>query len=157
MSETTEEEQKKKEESWVSSKWRPCMGWLYMGTCAADFILFPILWALVQVMTKQSVTQWNPITLQGAGLYHVAMGAVLGVAAWSRGQEKMAGAANAPAIPGMPPTSPSPMGMQTPPTRPPLTPQTQTAAYQSRPIPSQTDHEDADMMRPRNDPESRMR
>jgi hypothetical protein len=37
--------------------------------------------------------QWLPITLGGGGLFHVAMGAVLGVTAWSRGQEKIAGAA----------------------------------------------------------------
>lgn len=37
-------------------------------------------------------SQWDPLTLKGAGLFHLAMGAVLGVAAWSRGQEKMSGA-----------------------------------------------------------------
>lgn len=82
-------ENKNNEESWINSKWRPCMGWLYMATCAFDFILGPIFWAILQASAKQGVTQWIPLTLQGAGLYHVAMGAVLGVAAWSRGQEKM--------------------------------------------------------------------
>jgi len=33
---------------------------------------------------------WQPLTLGGGGLYHLAMGAVLGIAAWSRGQEKIA-------------------------------------------------------------------
>jgi len=32
------------------------------------------------------------LTLQGAGLYHVAMGAVLGLTAFGRTQEKIAGA-----------------------------------------------------------------
>ena len=83
----------KKKEDWMNSKWRPAMGWIYMVTCTSDFILFPVLWSVLQTMTGAAVTQWNPITLQGAGLYHLAMGAVLGVAAWSRGQEKMAGVA----------------------------------------------------------------
>ena len=84
-------EPEKKEESWITSKWRPAMGWLYMGTCACDFVIFPVLWSVLQALQGGQVTsQWNPITLQGAGLYHLAMGAVLGVAAWSRGQEKMA-------------------------------------------------------------------
>jgi hypothetical protein len=34
-----------------------------------------------------------PLTLQGAGLYHIAMGAVLGVAAYGRSQEKISGKA----------------------------------------------------------------
>lgn len=79
-------------EDWMSKKWRPMMGWVYMITCSVDFILFPVLWSILQAVSNGQVTsQWNPITLQGAGLYHLAMGAVLGVAAWSRGQEKMAG------------------------------------------------------------------
>jgi hypothetical protein len=32
---------------------------------------------------------WKPLTLEGSGLFHVAMGAVLGVTAWTRGQEKI--------------------------------------------------------------------
>ena len=35
-----------------------------------------------------------PLTLQGAGLFHIAMGAVLGIAAFGRTQEKIAGTAN---------------------------------------------------------------
>lgn len=82
---------KKQQEHWMQSKWRPAMGWVYMVTCTCDFILFPVAWSMLQAFLGTGVTQWNPITLQGAGLYHLAMGAVLGVAAWSRGQEKMAG------------------------------------------------------------------
>jgi len=87
-------ESEKKKEDWMNSKWRPAMGWIYMATCTADFILFPILWSLLQAMLKQPVTQWQPLTLQGAGLYHIAMGAVLGIAAMGRTQEKIAGANN---------------------------------------------------------------
>jgi hypothetical protein len=38
--------------------------------------------------------QWQPLTLQGAGLFHISMGAVLGLAAYGRTQEKLAGANN---------------------------------------------------------------
>ena len=79
---------------WINKKWRPVMGWIYMLTCTMDFIVFPILWSLLQAMSKGSVTsQWQPLTLQGAGLYHIAMGAVLGIAAYGRTKEKVAGAA----------------------------------------------------------------
>jgi hypothetical protein len=83
----------KKKEDWMNSKWRPMMGWSYMLTCIADFVIFPVLWSIVQVIGGGEVkTQWQPITLQGAGLYHIAMGAVLGIAAYGRTQEKVAGA-----------------------------------------------------------------
>lgn len=76
---------------WINKKWRPMMGWTYMATCTFDFIIAPILWSIVQALTHggQVASQWQPLTLQGAGLYHVAMGAVLGVAAFGRTKEKI--------------------------------------------------------------------
>lgn len=75
----------------MKSFWRPAMGWLYMLTCFCDFVAFPVMWGLLQAVTNHTVTtQWNPITLQGAGLYHLAMGAILGIAAYGRTQEKKA-------------------------------------------------------------------
>ncbi len=80
-------------EQWINRKWRPMMGWVYMVTCSFDFIIAPILWAMLQSNSMGDVTlQWSPITLQGAGLYHVAMGAVLGLTAFGRTQEKIVGA-----------------------------------------------------------------
>ena len=78
----------------MNSKWRPMMGWMYMLVCMFDMILFPILWSLLQTVTHTPITQWNPLTLQGAGLFHIAMGAVLGIAAFGRTQEKLNGANN---------------------------------------------------------------
>lgn len=77
---------------WINKKMRPMMGWIYMLTCTMDFVVFPILWSLLQSLSHGSVTsQWQPLTLQGAGLYHIAMGAVLGIAAYGRTKEKVAG------------------------------------------------------------------
>jgi hypothetical protein len=59
-----------------------------------DFIIFPVLWSILQAALKQPVTAWQPITLQGAGLFHLSMGAIIGVAAFGRTQEKLAGANN---------------------------------------------------------------
>jgi hypothetical protein len=82
-------------EDWMNSKWRPMMGWMYMTVCMCDFIIFPVLWSLLQSMSKGAVTsQWQPLTLQGAGLFHIAMGGVLGLAAYGRTQEKLNGANN---------------------------------------------------------------
>ena len=92
MSEETcaKSESAKKNEDWMNSKWRPAMGWMYMLVCTTDFVIFPVLWSLVQSMFHGQVTnQWQPLTLQGAGLFHMAMGAILGIAAYGRTQEKL--------------------------------------------------------------------
>jgi Holin of 3TMs, for gene-transfer release len=85
-------ESAKKNEDWMNTKWRPAMGWMYMLICVTDFVIFPVLWSLLHTVTHSgNVQQWNPLTLQGAGLFHMAMGAILGIAAYGRTQEKMAG------------------------------------------------------------------
>ena len=94
MSEEVKSASEQKKEDWMNSKWRPMMGWMYMLVCTMDMVIFPILWSLLQTMTHSPITQWNPLTLQGAGLFHIAMGAVLGIAAFGRTQEKLGGANN---------------------------------------------------------------
>ena len=85
-------ESEKRKEDWLNTKWRPMMGWSYMATCITDFVIFPILWSVIQMIGGGEVKmQWQPLTLQGAGLYHIAMGAVIGLAAWGRTQEKLNG------------------------------------------------------------------
>ena len=88
-----EEKDEKGGAEWMQKYWRPAMGWMYMLICLADMLVFPILWSLLQAMMHMPITQWNPLTLQGAGLFHIAMGAVLGISAFGRTQEKLAGTA----------------------------------------------------------------
>lgn len=78
--------------SWITTQWRPMMAIVYMVVIVFDFVLFPIGWTIIQAMLVDGITslQWNPITLISGGLFHAAMGAVLGVAAWTRGKEKIA-------------------------------------------------------------------
>ena len=99
-------EEIKKDEDWMQKKWRPAMGWMYMLVCTMDMVVFPVAWSLLQTITHTPITQWNPLTLQGAGLFHLAMGAVLGIAAFGRTQEKIAGSANN-VSPVTTPTTPS--------------------------------------------------
>ena len=83
-----------KDEDWMQKKWRPAMGWMYMVVCMFDMVIFPVLWSILQAFQHGQVhNQWQPLTLQGAGLFHLAMGAVLGIAAFGRTQEKVAGTA----------------------------------------------------------------
>ena len=104
------QEEIKKDEDWMQKKWRPAMGWMYMLVCTCDMVIFPVLWSVLQTIQHQTITQWNPLTLQGAGLFHLAMGAVLGIAAFGRTQEKIAGTAtnSIPAAPSFPAVTPTP-------------------------------------------------
>jgi hypothetical protein len=81
---------KGKEEDWMTKKWRPMMAVTYMAINIFDFILGPILYNLLQYWNPgQAIGMWQPLTLQGGGLIHISFGAILGVAAWTRGQEKV--------------------------------------------------------------------
>jgi hypothetical protein len=107
----------KKKEDWMNTKWRPMMGWTYMLTCISDFVIFPILWSTVQALGQGQVNmQWQPITLQGAGLLHIAKGAILGIAVYCRTKEKLEGANNGgislPSNVGTTYTPPAPVGQQ---------------------------------------------
>jgi len=99
-------EESKKEtktsEHWMKSYWRPAMGWLYMLICAFDFIIAPILSMMMPIFLKGlgattvTYTQWQSLTLANGGLIHLAFGAILGITAYGRTQEKTsAGAAAA--------------------------------------------------------------
>lgn len=78
-------------EDFMTSKWRPMMAITYMLTILFDFIVGPIIFNVLQYWNPgQAVTSWTPLTLQGGGLYHLAMGAILGISAFTRGQEKVA-------------------------------------------------------------------
>jgi hypothetical protein len=79
---------------WMTTKWRPMMAVTYMAICICDFILFPIGFTIVQYDETQAANdafrQWQPLTLQGGGFIHMAFGAILGITALTRGQEKIA-------------------------------------------------------------------
>lgn len=81
---------------WMTTKWRPLMAITYMATIWFDFIIGPIIFNILQYWNPgQAITSWQALTLQGGGLYHISMGAILGIAAWTRGKEKVAELENA--------------------------------------------------------------
>lgn len=77
------------EENWVKQYWRPAVAWHYLAVCIYDFLLGPLFASIMGAINQVPVATWVPITLGGAGLYHMAMGAIIGIAAWTRGQEKI--------------------------------------------------------------------
>jgi hypothetical protein len=94
--------------------WRPIAAYVYIAICVFDFVGMPLFMELqndrVNVEAFAEIKQlegeatqqaaiaainlgpreWVPLTLEGGGLFHIAFGAILGVAAWTRGQEKRA-------------------------------------------------------------------
>ena len=94
--------------------WRPIAAYVYLAICIFDFVGMPIFLAVqnqqvnaaafeeVRALTDKEVKlaaleqldlgkqQWEPLTLMGGGLFHLSFGAILGVAAFTRGQEKKA-------------------------------------------------------------------
>lgn len=92
-------------EDFMTKYWRPMMAMTYMITCLFDFVLGPILYNILQYYNPgQNLDMWQPLTLQGGGLYHIAMGVVLGISAHGRTQEKI----NTPSLPGMGSFMPAP-------------------------------------------------
>ena len=88
----------KENEHWAKAFWRPAMGWLYMIICFMDFVGFPLLTIFLPVIFKPfgftvPYQTWTSLTLSNGGLIHLAFGAILGVSAFTRGQEKMSGKA----------------------------------------------------------------
>jgi hypothetical protein len=78
-------------EGWFNNRWRPAMAWLYFTVCGFDFLIFPSVNAALQPeATVATFHEWHPLTLQGGGLFHVAMGAIITGAVLSRSREKLA-------------------------------------------------------------------
>jgi hypothetical protein len=82
----------------METKWRSMMGVMYMGVCIFDFVIAPIGWTFVQFWEEEAMNdafrQWDPITLYGAGFFHIAMGAILGISAYGKTQENLADKSN---------------------------------------------------------------
>ena len=94
---------------WMRSLWRPLAALTYLAICIFDFIVAPYyvqaqphdLAEIFKYVLQMPVEQqsealnimmnkgdWQSLTLQGGGLFHIAFGAILGAAAWTRGMEK---------------------------------------------------------------------
>jgi hypothetical protein len=83
------------EDHWVKSYWRPAAAWLYMLICLVDFVIFPALTMVLPAILKGfgvaiAYIPWQSLSLQNGGLIHLSFAAILGVAAWTRGNEKIA-------------------------------------------------------------------
>lgn len=102
--------------------WRPIAAYVYLGICIFDFVIGPIwleqanqtvnvvAFAEIRKFDDKDVQMraldnvelgnrsWAPLTLQGGGLFHLAFGSLLGIAAFTRGREKIAAINSAPKL-----------------------------------------------------------
>ena len=76
-------------EYWLKKYWRPLMAMQYLLVCLFDFMFAPIMTGILSIITNQPYMQWHPLTLEGGGLYHASMAAIVGITAWTRGMEKI--------------------------------------------------------------------
>ena len=77
------------DESWFLKYWRPAMAWQYTAVCLFDFMLAPILTGVYYAWAGGTYVPWVPITLKEGGFYHMSMMAIVGISAYTRGQEKI--------------------------------------------------------------------
>ncbi len=82
------------ENHWIKTFWRPLVAMSYIIICIFDFLIFPAIQIILPIIyhifgLQMVYTPWVPLTLSQNGLFHAAMGGIIGVSAWSRGQEKL--------------------------------------------------------------------
>lgn len=77
--------------TWAKRWWRPAMAWQYLFICLFDFAIGPIASMIFFKDNPEHFVQWTSLTLQYGGVYHMSMGVIIGVTAYSRGQEKLKG------------------------------------------------------------------
>jgi hypothetical protein len=96
------------DDSWIGILWKPAAAVIYLLICLFDFVVVPVylgVWApklndiilAIKDLPPESqvivlnlkLAAWEPLTLKGGGLFHVAFGAILGATVWTRGQERV--------------------------------------------------------------------
>lgn len=73
-------------------KWTYLMGLTYMIVNIADFVVFPVMFTVVQFWETQAANdafrQWVPLTLTNGGFIHIAFAAILGISAFNKEEKK---------------------------------------------------------------------
>lgn len=73
-------------------KWTYLMGLTYMIVNLADFVLFPVMFTIVQFFETEAANdafrQWVPLTLTNGGFIHIAFAAILGISAFNKEEKK---------------------------------------------------------------------
>jgi hypothetical protein len=68
--------------------WRPAVAWAFIIIILFDFVIAPGI-VLAMIKAGIAISPWTPLTMDGVGTFYLAMGAILGVTSWQRGQEQV--------------------------------------------------------------------
>jgi hypothetical protein len=98
-----------KPHNWMMVNWKPMYALIYSIVCLADFVVFPAwvgihrvnYFELLEAVSKfdpkvqaelihVAMKSWEPFTLKGTGLFHLASGALLTGAAITKGPDSNA-------------------------------------------------------------------
>jgi len=80
-----------RQEPWFVKQWRPLAAYTYLVICIFDFMIAPIGMGVLAVLTKAAYIAWVPLTIQGASMFHLAFGTIIGLYSWGRTKERIAG------------------------------------------------------------------
>ncbi len=83
-------------------KWKAVAGWLYLIIVCFDFLLAPYGNMALSAYYHFNYVPWVPLTLQGAGIFHIAFGAIMGVQSWTQGLAQVEMIKNQPDYSSMP-------------------------------------------------------
>ena len=89
------------QESWYKCYWRPAFAWLYFLIIAFDFILAPLILAIIAHDPKAAV-DWMPMSLKQNGMLHIALAPIVGVYAYMRSKEKSEATQTEGTLPSLP-------------------------------------------------------
>jgi hypothetical protein len=76
--------------------WRLYAAWLYIIIVLFDFLLAPIGHLIILSYFHMPYAQWQPITIQGGGIFHISMLSIIGVATFTHGQQQLEAIRNMP-------------------------------------------------------------
>lgn len=69
------------EPTWMTI-WKEVVAYAFTAIILFDFIVGPIATMFVDAYFKTTLPAWQPLTLQGGGMFYVAIAAILGTAAY---------------------------------------------------------------------------
>lgn len=91
----TQQESERNAEIWMNKYFLPASMVIYLIICFFDFLLAPVLIGIYSLhFQDHTIQSWNPLTLQGGGLFHVSFGAILSIGKWGHSKERISVSAN---------------------------------------------------------------